>query len=66
MTSEDWSKLVMISNDSAMRWYQVVTQKSGPVPTGVVSVGASGVTVGEQGGLLMLAVLAVVVVFLLR
>jgi len=60
-SSTDWIGLIMASNEAAMQWYSLATQKPLPTQGNVLTVGPTGVSVGANanwliiGGLLLVA-----------
>lgn len=68
MNSTDWSHLIVASNDAAMQWYSLVTQKAMPSQPDLISSPlpfGGGVRLGTQTGTLVLIGAALLVVFLI-
>lgn len=65
-STRDWSGLIMASNEAAMQWYALVTQKQLPTSGNVITVGPGGVAVGSNANWIIIAGLVVVAIILLR
>ena len=65
-TSTDWIGLIMASNEAAMQWYALTTQKPLPTSGNVVTIGPAGLQVGASANWLVLGVLAVVLFVVFR
>lgn len=68
MGNSDLANLVMVSNEAAMQWYSLVTQKAQPAQPDVIYSplpGGGGMRVGTQTGTLVLIGLGVLLLFLL-
>jgi len=67
MDAQDWTGLIIASNEAAMQWYSMVTQKPLPSQPDVFSTplpGGGGIRVGTQTGSLILIGVIVLVVFM--
>lgn len=62
-SSRDWVGLIMASNEAAMQWYSLVTQKPLPTSDNVMTVGPGGVSVGSNANYLILGGLLLVAAF---
>jgi len=68
MNNTDLANLVVISNEAAMQWYSLVTQKAQPAQPDVFQTplpGGGGIRVGTQTGTLVLIGLGVLLLFML-
>jgi hypothetical protein len=68
MNNSDLANLVMVSNEAAMQWYSLVTQKAMPAQPDVIYSplpGGGSISVGTQTGTLVLIGLGVLLLFLL-
>jgi hypothetical protein len=68
VNNNDLANLVVVSNDAAMQWYSLVTQKAAPAQPDVIYSplpGGGGFRVGTQTGTLVLIGLGVLLLFLL-
>lgn len=68
MTNEDWQHLVIASNEAAMQWYSLVTQKAAPVQPDAIYTplpGGGSMQVGTSTAtLLLIGVVAIAVIVL--
>lgn len=66
MQPEDWQHLVIASNEAAMQWYSLVTQKAAPVQPDAIYTplpGGGSVSVGTSTAtLLLIGVVAIVAI----
>lgn len=62
-TSRDWAGIIMASNEAAMQWYSLVTQKPLPTSGNVITVGPGGVAVGSNANWLIIGGLVLVAAF---
>jgi hypothetical protein len=65
-TSTDWAGLIMASNEAAMQWYSLVSQKPLPTSGNVFTVGPGGMSVGTNANWLVLGALAFVAFLVFR
>ena len=70
MDSQDWTGLIIASNEAAMQWYSLVTQKPLPYSPDVFTTplpGGGGIRVGTQtGSLILIGALIIVAFFVLK
>jgi len=65
-SSTDWIGLIMASNEAAMQWYSMTTQKPLPTTGNVLTVGPTGLSVGTNANWLVLGALAFVAFLVFR
>jgi hypothetical protein len=69
MTSQDWTGLILASNEAAMQWYSMVTEKPLPYQPDTIYTplpGGGGIRLGTQSGLLAILGLALVAYLIMR
>lgn len=68
MDNQDLANLVVVSNEAAMQWYSLVTQKAAPAQPDVLTTplpGGGMLSIGTQTGTLVLVGVVILVVFML-
>lgn len=68
MDNNDLANLVVVSNEAAMQWYSLVTQKAAPVqPSSFYTPlpGGGGLNIGTDAGQLLLIGVVILVAFML-
>lgn len=68
MTNADLANLVVVSNEAAMQWYSLITQKAAPAQPDVLYTplpGGGALSVGTQTGTLILIGVGVLLLFML-
>jgi len=65
-SSTDWAGLIMASNEAAMQWYSLVSQKPLPTSGNVFTVSPGGISVGTNANWLILGSLVIVAYLVFR
>jgi hypothetical protein len=65
-SSTDWIGLIMASNEAAMQWYSLATQKPLPTSGNVITLGPGGMSVGSNANWLVLGGLIIVAFIVFR
>ncbi len=66
MTSQDWIGVIMASNEAALQWASMYTNRPVPTSQNVFSMSPTGLSVGASGQWILIGALALVALFVFK